>query len=609
MKPLAQPIVSVAPEKRGGGRTPVLAHLAVLISAIAVMIPGVWGNSVTVVEVAHLPAGLAAWQHGNFGVYRVCGPFSKLLYALPAHLAGVQVGRPPDEGEDLLTRHEWMLGVRFQEQNIDNYWQLYQFTRLLPVTVMLLGGCLIAEWSTRLFGRWPGVVSLCLWCWAPPVLAHASLVTSDMLSAVTVVLAARCFWAFLIRPGVTAAVVAGVSLGLAAATKFTLLVLYPCWAFLLIGRILQLYFLESPAPSGRRKPQLHLLVLGTIGMAASIVVIDGLYFFQGIGFRLSEWTLGRSWLFETVRRARDYRAAAWLLDIPLPIPLEFLRGLDFQLWDTDRLQDAYLLGQTLLGGWWYWYAVAFFLKVPLPAITLFVLAVARTRGPLCGDGGGLWAALCVLLPSTQMAMVISATTGTGTNAAFRYLLPSVALLCVWGGRACVGPTRRGLALATCLLAWLAQGAISSAPDQIGWCNELGRIASRSSPAMLGDSLDWGQDLYRLSNWVAKHSESGSTLVCAYGLGSTAPYGLRPPSGLPLSGPREGAAYIAVSADVLFGYEAKQCVKVSGSPVTLTSTQRKVLRSHAPWARVGNTVWIYRLRDLTPGLPESSVDAL
>ena len=588
------------------GRRAALARLAVLASAALMMLPGVQGNSVTVVELAHLPAGLAAWQHGTFGVYRVCGPASKLLYALPAHLAGVRVARPPDDERGLLTRHEWMLGVRFQEQSLKDYWRIYQFARLLPVLVTVLGGCLICEWSTRLFGAWPGVVSLCLWCWMPPALAHGSLVTSDMLSAVTVLFAARCFWAFLLRPTAAAAALAGVALGLAVATKFTLLVLYPCWALLLAGRAVQLYGLTSPGTFGRRGPHLRLFALGLVGAAASVVVIDGLYFFQGVGFRLSEWSLGRSWLFEAVRRAGDRRVTAWLLEVPLPIPLEFLRGLDFQLWDTDRAQPAYLFGQTRAGGWWYWYAVAFLLKVPLPAVALFGLALARARGRLRGNAPTLWGALCALVPAAQVALAISATTGTGTNAAFRYLLPSLALLCVWGGQAWVAPSRRDLALAAGLLAWLAQGAASGVPDQIGWCNELGRLASRSSPALLGDSLDWGQDVHRLSDWVARHADSGSTLVCAYGLGSTEPYGLRPPSGLPLSGPRDRAAYVAVSADALFGYETEQCIKVSGSPVPLTPAQRAVLRAHVPWARVGRTLWVFRLRDLDRGFPPCPV---
>ena len=124
------------------------------------MLPGAWGHSVTVVEIAQLPAGLAAWQRHSFGIYRVCGPLSKLLYALPAHLAGVRVDYPPSFDSDVQSRQEWELGRIFQKQNCEHYHDIYRWTRLLPILVTILGGCLICEWSTRLFGAWPGVVSL-----------------------------------------------------------------------------------------------------------------------------------------------------------------------------------------------------------------------------------------------------------------------------------------------------------------------------------------------------------------------------------------------------------------------------------------------------------------
>ena len=146
-------------------------RVAVLTSAVLLMLPGAWGHSVTVVEFVQLPAGLAAWQRQSLGVYRVCGPVSKLLYALPAYLAGVRVDYPESLGTDVQSRREWELGLMFQDQNLARYHNIYRWSRLLPILAMFLGGCLVSEWSTRLFGVWPGVLSLCVWCWMPPILA------------------------------------------------------------------------------------------------------------------------------------------------------------------------------------------------------------------------------------------------------------------------------------------------------------------------------------------------------------------------------------------------------------------------------------------------------
>ncbi len=85
-----------------------------------------------------------------------------------------------------------------------------------------------ADVRRGLFGPGARIVSLCLWLWMAPVLGHGALLTSDGLSAVLTLAAARRFWGFLGRPRASNAAATGLALGLASATKFTMLVLYPC---------------------------------------------------------------------------------------------------------------------------------------------------------------------------------------------------------------------------------------------------------------------------------------------------------------------------------------------------------------------------------------------
>ena len=492
---------------------------AVLASSVLLMLPGTWGHSVTVVEFAHLPAGLAAWQRHSLGIYCVCGPASKLLYALPAHLAGVRVDYPRSFDSDRGSRREWELGQLFQSQNLERYHDIYRWTRLLSILVTVLGGCVVCEWSTRLFGARPGLISLCVWCWMPPILAHGSLVTSDMLSAVTLLLAARSFWSFLLRPRPLTALLGGLSLGLAEATKFTLLILYPCWAVLVIGRAIQLHGTGMAEVRKQRTSRSRLLVLAFALLVISVVVLDALYLFNDVGFRLAQWRDGLSSITHDAHRLGESRATAWLLEVPLPIPLEFLRGLDVQVADAERLRSAYLLGQTRLGGWLYWYAVASLIKVPLPVLVLFGVAMVRWLAAQRGGDLHVWASLSLLLPALEAALLISATTGSGTNAAFRYLMPSIALMCVWLGRLCDCESRRVQRASIGLLAWLAVNAVLGTPDHLGWQNEFGTAWScwTGRPALIGDSLDWGQDQSRLASWIIRHRQEAPPWFVSMGL--------------------------------------------------------------------------------------------
>lgn len=593
-----------SPSTPQGRRAIALARVAVLASSVALMLPGAWGHSVTVVEFAQLPAGLAAWQRGSLGVYRVCGPASKLLYALPAHLAGVRVDYPASFDADLRGRREWELGRLFQKQNREGYHSIYRWSRLMPILVTILGGCLVCEWSTRLFGTWPGIAAMSTWLWMPSVLAHGSLVTSDVLSAVVTLLAARSFWVFLLAPRPGSALLAGLALGLAVATKFTLLVLYPCWAVLVIGRAVQLRSTRAIESVERLNSPSRLLGLSMAVLVCSLAVMNSFYTFKGVGAPLADWRSGRSSLSGGVRWLGEQRATAWLLHAPMPVPSEYVRGLDFQLADAERPQTAYLLGRTRLGGWWYWYAIASLIKIPLPVLILFGVALMRVPSIVRGRGPIAWALLCLLFLALEMALMISAATGTGTNAAFRYIIPSLGLVCisvgcVWHFRSMVGR----LALSG-LLGWLAVNALVGVPDHLGWQNELGWIWGRLSgrPALIGDSLDWGQDIARLGDWVARHAQEGDTLIGIYGLGEGEPYGLRSPSSRTISDVDDLSVYLAVSEECLLGSNITNYVFIDNKTSQLSQYQCDVLLEVRPCDRVGRSIRIYRLRDL-PSSPQ------
>jgi hypothetical protein len=571
------------------------------------MLPGAWTNSVTAVELAQLPAGLAAWQSHSLGIYRACGPVSKWLYSLGPFLAGSRVSYPDNYNSSIFERYEWEIGKDFQIQSKEYYIKIYRLSRLAPILLTMFCGAVICRWSSRLFGAWQGVASLAVWCWMAPVLAHGALVTSDMASAVMTLLAARAFWGFVTRPSASAMLASGMALGFAQATKYTSLILDPCWLVLLICRVLQLRrsrTAECPgmAPGARPLSQqaspstARFLMLGLGIFAASVAAIDLSYGFRGVGLPLSEWHSGRSSLARDVQWLEKSPVFAPLLRVPMPLPIEFFRGLDVQLADTERLQAAYLLGQMRSGGWWYWYAAAALIKLPIPALILFSMAVARLPAAMRGGNDLIWSSICLLVPAVEIFLVISATTGTGTNAAFRYLLPSLALLSVWSGCAWNGLARTGRRCLAILPGWLFASAILATPDHIGWQNELGWVAGRcvGKPPLVGDSLDWGQDLLRLEHWIAEHSAQGSTAACVYSLGNGEPFGLHEPAA---RATLSGATFLAISENILFGYDSHKTISINDRNIFLSPEQIDYLRIVDCPFRVGRTVRIYRLPDL------------
>src|SRR5438094_503236 len=56
---------------------------------------------------------------------------------------------------------------------------------------------------------------------------------------------------------------------------------------------------------------------------------------------------------------------SWLSEIPIPLPAAYVEGIDLQRVDFKKGLKSYLNGKIRDRGWWYYYLVAFFYKVPL----------------------------------------------------------------------------------------------------------------------------------------------------------------------------------------------------------------------------------------------------
>jgi hypothetical protein len=59
-------------------------------------------------------------------------------------------------------------------------------------------------------------------------------------------------------------------------------------------------------------------------------------------------------------------------------------------------------------------------------------------------------------------------------------------------------------------------------------------------------------------------------------------------------PGSQSVYLAVSANILYGYENEACVKIADGRSSLTPNERAFLASQLPIERVGKMIMIYRL---------------
>ena len=114
-----------------------------------------------------------------------------------------------------------------------------------------------------------------LWCFSPYILGHAAVIAPDAHAAAMGVAALYAYWLWLRQPHWRRVIAAGVVLGLAELTKFTLLVIYPLLPIMwLVCRLV-------PTKGIRSVAWLHEIGMVCLLIVISVVVINLGYTFEG----------------------------------------------------------------------------------------------------------------------------------------------------------------------------------------------------------------------------------------------------------------------------------------------------------------------------------------
>jgi hypothetical protein len=506
----------------------------------------------TVDEVIHLPAGISYWQTGSFRLYHHNPPLVKLIAALP-----VLAGQPPSMRYSPQAWGEYpnkmAFAHEFMEDNARDYFELFTQARLVMPLFALAGGIVVYLWSARLYGFGGGLLSLTLWVFCPNVLAHCRLVTTDMGATSLGLVATYLFWRDLKKPSWPRAAAAGVALGVAELTKFSLILLYGLWPML--GLILLL-------AQGDRHTLARRLGRGIIRGAAicaiSVLVIDTGYGFEGVGIPLGRYEFVCQSLTRPVPRgmwrpsppdpilapAYQHRVNRFRNTIfaafRVPLPKHYLLGFDEQkleaegipqTWfgdssggqntDSDEVMGypVYLDGVLRQTSWWYYYLLALVYKVPegtwcLVLASLFILVMSpRSCAPWFDE-------LTVLAIPAVVLGVMSVF--TNINLGLRYVLPvfpyvyiSVGKLVPWAA-GLAGPRwrRRGAGFVVASALASVAATLSIAPHYLAYFNWVSGGPENGSAHLIDSNLDWGQDLVGLRRWVHEHAE-GERIGLAY----------------------------------------------------------------------------------------------
>lgn len=416
-------------------------------------------NSQTFDEAVHLTAGYSYWATDSFRLNREHPPLTKELAALPVYLwyeCPIDPDRWQEAGLHTLAQ-EFLYGPSSAASHSREILNVARLPNLLLGTA-LVG--LVGWWSYRLWGRGGALLGMALAAFDPNLIAHSSLVTTDLGISFFIFLTFYLLWEYDRSHRLSLLLGIGIAVGLALASKFSAIMLLGLVPMAMGCRILagSDYSLLNTQDRAGKNPTLLARGLGAVLPLLLVawvaaLILWGTYFFGD----LTTW---------------------W-------------NGLRWQLGHQDGGHPAFLLGEYSRTGWPHYFFVAFFVKTPLGTLILIgvSLLLFRRGKPLTTAETAF-----ILLP---LGMFVASSVVLQINIGIRHFLHVYPFLFVVAARLATVRIGRKWVMPSLISACATMTIASSlciCPHYLAYFNEAIGGPSQGWRILSDSNIDWGQDL-------------------------------------------------------------------------------------------------------------------
>lgn len=515
---------------------------AILLAQFALAMDAATQQSPTYDETAHVPRAYSiVASGGDFRLDTIHPPLLHELLACPIWAYPAQVELESKAWHDSAV---FPYGLQFFYGLGNDAMAIIVRARMVIALLSAAFGLIIFAWSRRLHGDLGGLVSVALYAACPNVLAHSSLATTDMGATILFTCAVGSAWWAYRRPGLLSILLAMASM--AALHAATLRALY-AWPMVGILCVLLVLFPEmpevgSPGRSGRMASRAgRLAALLTLQIAAAWFGLWAAYGFRYSAFehheagdrlysQTHEQALEGSWA-TVYGNAPRVEAIIEPLRVHRLLPEAYLYGIAHAMQDA-KASEAFLDGEHSTTGFRLFFPKAFLYKTPLGTLALLALAATLGLGLVPGVRDR-WtqvrAGLLRCAPLWVLASVYSAAlVPTPLNLGLRYVLPVLPPLFILAGvvaapaAAAIRPLRW---IVPCLLGLVTLATLHVRPHYLAFFNTLAGGPQQGYRHLVDSSLDWGQDLIGLREWLGRNAGTRRVYLSYFGTAQSTYFGV------------------------------------------------------------------------------------
>ena len=485
-----------------------------LIFVFVICVFSIKDDSLTMDELAHLPAGYSYLTQRDMRLNPEHPPLIKDLSAFP--LLFIKDIKFPSEikpwKEDV--NGQWEFGRYFLFKSGNPAETMIFWGRIPMILMLVLLGFYIFRWTREIFGNKASLLALFLFSFSPTFLAHGRLVTTDVGAAAGIFIASYYFIKFLKDSSWKNLIIAGIVLGIAQLLKFSIILLFPFFGILVI-------IWAAANSSGFRE------FLKIFKRYFVFCLLIGLIAF------LSIWIVYQyhTWEYPPEKQLSDTQDILasfdikflsnlniWMADKPVFRPIgQYLLGLFMIFQRAAGGNTGFFLGEVSATGWKSYFPVVYFIKEPLSfhiltLITLiclvFLIKKLLWQKPLLKVISSWTKLHFVELASLIFIAIYWITSLSSTlNIGVRHLLPvfPFTILLISGNIVAWSSSTPFSKLKKALLAWLllwqAYSIILIYPHFLAYFNESIGKTDQGYMYTVDSNLDWGQDLKRLNQWL------------------------------------------------------------------------------------------------------------
>jgi len=491
-------------------------------------------ESTTSDELVHLTGGFNDWANHDYRLHPENGILPQRWAALPWWLSGAKF--PPLAGNEFWrTSDVWTMGHQFFYETGQDHFPHLMAGRAMIALFSAATGLLVFCWSRRLFGDAGALVSLVFFVFCPTYLSLGAVATSDSCMALFFLAAVGAWWWHLHDGRARVWWLSSAVFGLAFVAKYSAVLLLP---MIIAMAIVRAFAPEPLSLAGRsfhtRWGKLGAAALSALGHGAVAALIIWAFY----GFRYSAFNPALPPAIQFIRTWEDFESKLGLSGQVLHaartlrlLPEGYLYGFAYVL-ETTKVRGAFLNGTYSLTGWPTYFLWTFWLKTTVPLLIASALAICLALKRW--ETAGLVRArrdLYRLIPLIALFVVYWLfSIISHINIGHRHILPIYPVIYIGvGSLGALWMSRRrwtGVVLVA-LLGWHVISAVRIAPHFIAYFNELAGGPENGRFFLTDSSIDWGQDLPGLTDWLAQNAGTEPVYLSYFGTGEPAYYGVHP----------------------------------------------------------------------------------